>query len=419
MQQCNEVTFRQAVNKNLFKNSVLSIADGAIYAFAMGMVPLTTVIVYFMSNYVVSKTVLGILSTLHLLLMFTPQILMSRRLEQLRSYKPYVLIFGAIYRILWLLLGVDVLLFAQNRPMLFVVIFYIIFSLIGLFSGFLDISFWNLIVKIIPNEYRIKFFSVRSTVSGLCEAMGALVMGLIVKSLPYPYNYGFLFIIVAGIAFISFILVAYQYEPESPKKTEQVKWKDYIGKLINVLKNDKNFVNYLFTVILIGGFARMAFSFHIVFAKEKLDISVSQVAVSTFILLFSQTIGYFIWGIVGTKYGPKRTIELSAIIFLPALLYTYLMSSIPVFYISIALYGLAQSARNVNENNVVVNLAGSEQNCASYIGLRNLFGGPFFAFKSAIAGFMFDFLGYEIAFIISAVCALLGLFILFWNVKNH
>ena len=220
MQQCNEVTFRQAVNKNLFKNSVLSIADGAIYAFAMGMVPLTTVIVYFMSNYVVSKTVLGILSTLHLLLMFTPQILMSRRLEQLCSYKPYVLIFGAIYRILWLLLGVDVLLFAENRPMLFVVIFYIIFSLIGLFSGFLDISFWNLIVKIIPNEYRIKFFSVRSTVSGLCEAMGALVMGLIVKSLPYPYNYGFLFIIVAGIAFISFILVAYQYEPESPKKTE-------------------------------------------------------------------------------------------------------------------------------------------------------------------------------------------------------
>lgn len=419
MQQCNEVTFRQAVNKNLFKNSVLSIADGAIYAFAMGMVPLTTVIVYFMSNYVVSKTVLGILSTLHLLLMFTPQILMSRRLEQLCSYKPYVLIFGAIYRILWLLLGVDVLLFAENRPMLFVVIFYIIFSLIGLFSGFLDISFWNLIVKIIPNEYRIKFFSVRSTVSGLCEAMGALVMGLIVKSLPYPYNYGFLFIIVAGIAFISFILVAYQYEPESPKKTEQVKWKDYIGKLINVLKNDKNFVNYLFTVILIGGFARMAFSFHIVFAKEKLDISVSQVAVSTFILLFSQTIGYFIWGIVGTKYGPKRTIELSAIIFIPALLYTYLMSSIPVFYISIALYGLAQSARNVNENNVVVNLAGSEQNCASYIGLRNLFGGPFFAFKSAIAGFMFDFLGYEIAFIISAVCALLGLFILFWHVKNH
>ena len=163
----------------------------------------------------------------------------------------------------------------------------------------------------------------------------------------------------------------------------------------------------------------MAFSFHIVFAKEKLDISVSQVAVSTFILLFSQTIGYFIWGIVGTKYGPKRTIELSAIIFIPALLYTYLMSSIPVFYISIALYGLAQSARNVNENNVVVNLAGSEQNCASYIGLRNLFGGPFFAFKSAIAGFMFDFLGYEIAFIISAVCALLGLFILFWHVKNH
>lgn len=418
MQQRSEVTFQEGVRKNLVKNSILSIADGGIYAFAMGMAPLTTVIVYFMSNFVTSKTILGLLTTLNLLLMYTPQILMSRGLERRRLYKPNVLIFGAIQRTLWLLLGLSVLFISQKSRMLFIVIFYIIFSLIGLFSGFSEISFLNFIMKLIPNDYRIKFFGIRSTISGACEALGAIVMGIIVSKFPYPYNYGILFITISIITFISLIIIAYHHEPESQKETQHINWKSYIGKLINVLKTDRNFVNYLLTVILIGAFGRMIFSFHIVYAKEKLGITAQHVAISTFIVLLSQTIGYFIWGIIGSKEGPKRTLELSALIFLPAILFAYIISSIPVFYISIALYGIAQSARNVNENNFVVNLAVNEQNRPSYLGLRNLLGGPFFAFKSVIAGFLFDFMGYGIVFILSTLSALLGFYILFWHVRE-
>lgn len=418
MTQCAEEKLRLEANENFRKNCVLSIMDGAIYAFAMGMVPLGTVIVYFMSNFVVSKTLLGLLSTFHVLFMFSPQILASRKLEQLRLYKPYLMGFAFIQRLLWLFLGLDVLLFAKTNPTLFVILFYVLYTALGLVSAFSGISWINLIIKLVPNSHRIRFFSIRSTIAGIFEAGGALMMGMIVNSMPYPYNYGTLFISVSLITFLSYVFLSYHCEPESVKELTHTTWEQYVAKIITVLKTDRNFVNYLMTVALIGGLGKMAFAFNIVFAKEKLGINIQQVSYATFILLASQTIGYYIWGKVGIKHGLKRTLELSAIIFLPSILLTYLMSNLPVFYFSIVLFGIAQSARNINENNLAVNLAGKEENQPAYIGLRNLLMGPFFAFNSAIAGVLLDVAGYGVMFALSAVCMFTGFCILFRKVKE-
>lgn len=418
MQQHVEEKFQHEINENLRKNCILSIVDGAIFAFAMGMVPLGTVIIYFMSNFVVSKTLLGLLSTFHVLLMFSPQILASRKLEQLRLYKPYLMGFAFLQRLLWLFLGLDVLLFAKTNPTLFVILFYVLHTALGLVSAFSGISWINLIIKLVPNSHRIKFFSIRSTIGGIFEAGGALATGMIVNSMPYPYNYGTLFISVSLITFVSYAFLNCQREPESIKEITHMNWGQYIAKLVTVLKTDRNFVNYLVTVALIGGLGKMAFAFNVVFAKEKLGINIRHVSYATFILLVSQTVGYYIWGKVGTKHGLKRTLELSAIIFLPSILLTYLMSNLPVFYLSIALFGIAQSARNINENNLAVNLAGKEENQPAYIGLRNLLMGPFFAFNSAIAGVLLDVAGYGVMFALSAMCMLAGFYILFRKVKE-
>src|SRR5690242_15152408 len=104
--------------KVLVRNYILNTADGTIFALAMGMVPLNTVIIYFISGFVGQKWLIGLLSFANVLLTFSPQILLSKKLEKLRYYKPFTIYNGLILRFLWLLLGLDVLIFAKESPLL-------------------------------------------------------------------------------------------------------------------------------------------------------------------------------------------------------------------------------------------------------------------------------------------------------------
>ncbi|HYF74993.1 MAG TPA: MFS transporter [Candidatus Nitrosocosmicus sp.] len=403
----------------LVRNYVLNTADGALFNMAMGMVPLNTVLTYFISGYVSQKWLIGLLSFINILLMFSPQILVSKKLERLKHYKPFLLATGLGLRLMWLLLGLDVILLADRNPVLFIILFYVIYSLIGLFSAFTSITWLNFIVKIIPNEYRGRFLGIRFTICGIFESLGALIMGIIIKRFDYPTNYGVLFITVFVLTLLSLWILSFSKEHESRKESLREEERSYIQKMASVLRKDKNFTIYLVTVALIGSFGKMAFAFQIVFAKEFLGIEEQQVSYATFILLASQSVGYLIWGILADKHGMKLTLELSALIFIPAIILTYLMSNIFVFFVSLVLFGIAQSARNSNENNFAINLCREEGKQPMYIGLRNLLMGPIFALNPVFAGLIYDFFGYNALFIISAVCMAAGLIIMTKFVTEH
>jgi MFS family permease len=193
----------------------------------------------------------------------------------------------------------------------------------------------------------------------------------------------------------------------------------YLNRMFALLKTDRNFANYLISIALISGLGKMAFVFQTVLAKERLAITNEHISYATFLLLISQTAGYLLWGFFGDKYGFKFTLQVSAVIFIPAILFTNLMSSVGVFYISIVLLGIAQSARNVNENNLAINLCRDPNAQPFYIGVRNLLTSPFLAFNSVLAGIICDFSGYTVLFIASALFMAAGMFVMSRGVREY
>lgn len=403
----------------LMRNCITTVSDGAVAALAAGMVPLGTVLTYFISDYVSHKWMIGLLAFLNMLLAFSPSILASKKLERLRYYKPFVLLTGLVQRILWLFMGLNVILFADKNPILFVILFYIFYSLIGLCSSFTNIAWLNFVVKIIPVNYRGRLFGIRYTVGGIFEATGSLLMGVIIKRFVYPTNYGILFIIVFALSMLSLWVISLSKEQEWVKEEKEDDNLSYLSKIALVLKNDKNFVNYLLTFVLISGLGKMAFSFQVVFAKEQLDITIQQVSYATFILFACQVVGYLIWGYIGDSGGFKITLVISAFIYIPSIFLSYLMPSLLIFYLSMGLFGIAQSARNVNEANLAINLCKDSSKQPLYIGLRNLVGGPFFAFSPIIAGKIYDSYGFKTLCIISILFIIAGLYILSKHVNEN
>lgn len=411
--------FNSAGDRNFGRNYILNTADGAFFALAMGMVPLNTVLTYFISGYISQKWLIGLLSFLNVLLTFSPQILVSRKLERVRRIKPLMLAYGIGLRLLWLLMGLNVILLADKNPVLFIILFYLLYSLIGLFSAFIGISWLNFIVKIIPDSFRGRFFGIRSTISGMFEMLGALFMGILLKNLPSPLNYGVLFLVVFVLTSLSIAFVAFSKEEDRIREERGEAGESYFTRMVRVLREDRNFTNYLFSVLLIGALGKMPFAFQIIFAKERLDITALEVSYATFVLLAFQTVGYLIWGIVGDKKGFKLTLEISAVVFLPSLLFTFMMSSRTVFYISVALFGIAQSARNVNENNLAINICREYDNQPLYIGLRNLLMGPAFALSPLLAGLLLDHFGSLPLFVISSIFMTGGLYVLLRAVREY
>jgi len=110
---------------------------------------------------------------------------------------------------------------------------------------------------------------------------------------------------------------------------------------------------------------------------------------------------------------------LTTVIFFPSILFTYLMTERGGFYLSIALFGLAQSARNVNENNLAPNLCTNECNQPLYIGLRNILMGPMFTFSPVNAGVLYDIFNVDVLAVVSTLFMAAGLFIMRRYVKEY
>ena len=151
----------QELQPYIKRNVITSIVDGILNAMAMGLIPLQTLVVYFISEYVDSNFVIGLLTTVQMLLMAIPQFFTARHMERLDSYKGLMGKYVFIYRTSSLIIGLLILLLTPRKPLLFVILFYIIFWLKGLFMGTGNLAYYSFINKVIPFNIRGKFFGWR------------------------------------------------------------------------------------------------------------------------------------------------------------------------------------------------------------------------------------------------------------------
>jgi hypothetical protein len=160
--------------ENSKRNFLALIMDGAFYTFSMGMAPLTTVMMFFVSGFVTQKWILDLLPCLFFFLVFTPQVMISKKVESLRFYKSFTILINVIHRLPWLLLALDVILFADKNPTLFVIIFY-------------NVNMNNLSIDLCKDKANLPtYIGLRCLVTGPFIAFSALFAGFLINGFGYP-----------------------------------------------------------------------------------------------------------------------------------------------------------------------------------------------------------------------------------------
>ena len=399
MSQTNvEEALQRQVEPYARRNMTISIVEGLFDAVAMGMIPLTTVVTYFISDYVNNSFLLGLLPTLQSVCNALVQILLRRRLNGIARFKRLCNLGTALSRVSWLILSILILFFSRMEPLGFVCVFYGIYCFNGLCQGITSSTYTQMMNKVIPNRVKGRFFGVRGAFTSAAGIVGAQIGGAIIAANGDVRRFGVLFGIAFVLDMISVALQGAMVEPALRVRTAQDEGgrearPSFFSDAKRLIRADKNLARYVVAMFLIT-IGMSFFNFQTAQSKDALGLTGGQLGIVTTILYVSQTAGNLLWGWFADRQGYRPSLLIGQAGFVLYLVLAFLARDAWLTYIMTAIYGLANAANALGSRNMVFHLCPYEER-VGYYSLINMALTISAAVASMITGALIDWIGYE------------------------
>jgi MFS family permease len=389
---------------------------GLSFASVYGVLPL------FVHHLTPSNLALGLIAAVRSGGFLLPPILVGGLIERLQRKKPYVVATTVMERLPYLVLAVATPLLAGSHPTALLWLFFAMIGLGMLFGGSGTPAWLDLLARMLPGDWRGRFFGLSAAVGGLLGVAGSAAAAEILHRFAWPAGFALCYACTFACLVVSFVFICLGREPASaaPTTTRRSATGGYWRRLPGVLRGDRNFGRYLVAVALIT-MAGMAASFYTVDAKRSLHLSDAGAGLYTVVLLAASTVGNVLWGYVGDHYGHKRVVEGGAICTALAALLALIARQAPwgtagygaVFF----LVGLASSAIMLASFTFIVDFAPAEQR-PTYIGLATVAQAPFAFGAPLLGGVIADHAGYPAVFTLTTVLAAAGALIILLSIVD-
>ncbi len=409
-----EVEIEREVELNFPWNFTVNAVDIAFIMFGVNLVSRDTVLPFLVSQLTPSKMAIGLIPALHSLGYFLPQLLASNFTERLTRKKPFLLLTGSLgERLPYLLVGLVVWLLAESRPGLALAILFLGLTVSYASAGVATPAWYDLIAKVIPVRKRGLWSGTSFGVGALLGVLGAALVGWVLSRWPYPLNFALCF----GLAFVamavSYAGFALNREPASRSVKPRTSLVGYLRQLPAVLRRDRNYVRYLVSRSVIN-LGTMANGFFLVYGAARFPIGGAEVGQMTGVLVGSQAVMNFTWGLLGDRYGHKVVLCGAALAGGLAVVVCLLAPSPAWLLVSFALLGAFLAGDLVSSLNIILEFCQPEDR-PTYIGLTNTLLAPLLALAPLVGGGIATWLGYPALFITALLTAFLGsLLLTFW-----
>ncbi len=394
-QLSREEELQRQIEPHATRNMTVSILEGVLDAVAMGMIPLTTVVTYFISDYVNNSFLIGLLPTLQAACNALVQILMGSKMNGRTRFKPLCNLGTALFRTSWLVISILILFFNRVHPIYFVCVFYAIYCVGGLCQGITSLTYTQMMNKVIPNRVKGRFFGVRGAFNSAAGILGAQIGGAIIASNGKVERFGILFLIAFVLDMISVACQAAMVEPairmgqDAPQQAEK---RNFFVDMKDLMGRDKNIAHYVVAMFLIT-IGMSFFNFQTAYSKEALGLTGQQLGVVTTIMYVTQTVGYLFWGWLTDRKGYRVSLIIGQAGFAAYLVMAFLVKDARLTYVMTAIYGLANSANLLGSRNMVFHMCPYEER-VGYYNVVNMTLTVATASASLITGALIDCIGY-------------------------
>jgi MFS family permease len=239
-----------------------------------------------------------------------------------------------------------------------------------------------------------------------------MIVSYVLDNARFPDNFAILFLLAFMVMMVSYIFLYMLKEKEPNQAEEQFNNREYLKKLIVIIKNEPDFRNFLIANALLIS-ALMADAFYTINALEKFSLTEGYAGQFTMVMMISMVVGNLIFGQLADRIGHKLNLTIAGIIVFCICLLAILASNVQVYYLVFVGAALTISLIHVSKFAIVAELC-RENNRAIYVALTNMITSPFILL-GILGGIIAEKFGYDLVFSIAGFFALLSAF--WWLIK--
>jgi len=396
----------QLNNETLKHNFYANVMDGGLFAFALSIISVQTVLPVFVKSAGGSNVAVGLIPVVWMAGINFPQIFIAGYVNRFAFKKPLMLKTGLVQRLPWFLLAVLTYFFiADAPPIIGLVIFFTVFAIAAV-GGSITVPVWfDLIAKITPVRVRGRLFAIRSMLGALLGIVGGWIVTIVLNNVAYPVNYSLLFFLAFVIMMISFWFLTKLKEEDGNRAKKNLGFREYIMQLPRILKHQKNYRNFIIAdAAFISSVAALAF--YTVFALEKYSLGDQYAGKFTMVMMIAMILGGMIFGYFGDKSGHKGNLVVGSLTVTAGCIVALVAPTVEIFILTFVLSALTIAIMMISRLPFIAELC-TEEDRPTYVALTNMITSPFFL-TGIIAGRFADVYGYQYVFIGSGTIALLS-----------
>ena len=402
----------QDLREKLHYNIAVNIFDGSLFGFGlMGLASYVTIIPLFLSYLTESTALIGFVATLFHIGWQMPQLLTSSYVASLPRYKPMVLAMTLVERVPYFGLALLAFMIPKIGVDAALPLALLLLAVQSLGGGLTGTAWQSMISKIMPPHRLGSFFGIQSACVNLFGAGGALLASVILERLAFPESFSLLFTLAGISLLVSFVGLAMTYESKSHSRhvAQPVQWREFGGRLRQILRADDNFRWFLIARALTA-VSLTAISFYTIYGIRKFDMSPEVAGVLTSVLLVSNTLSSSVIGWIGDRWGHRRVLIAANLLTVLAISVAMASNDVNWFYIVFAFTGFVNSAQWSTIMTITVQF-GSVAERPYYIGMANTFIAPVTVFAPIIGGWLVDAVNFELTFAVFALAGLLSVLV--------
>lgn len=403
----------ELVRSSLRRNFLLGVANGSIFSFGDALQDTNLVLSVFVSRLSGSSFLVGLLQPLRVGGWFLPQLLLSGYVQSAPTKMRYYRLGAGLRISACFLLAAGALLLSEPKLILGLTLFSLaLFSFTGGLSG---LAFTDIVGKTIPAPLRGQYFSLRMFFGGILAFLGSLVVRLVLSwELPFPRDYGLLFLLAAMAIAISMTAFAFVREPPDARTPPRASLLAQLRRAGSLPRQDRPFRLFLIGRVLVM-LTEIAGPFYILYAKEALGLPVSLAGTYLMIGTITNIVSTYFWGLASRRLGSKRVMQVACALGVPAPLCALSLGALArengsslalPFAFVFVLLAITRTGTGVASMPLLLEVAPAHDR-PIYIGFTNTLVG-IASFANSVGGLLVEGFGYEVLLATAAAFYLLS-----------
>lgn len=335
------------------RNFILMFLDSIFFTNAMTFISVNAVITYFLSTLGASTFEIGLANALVSIGAFASQPIYAKKAMNLTlKLASFVQILMA-QRIFFLLFICTIPIFAVSHPRLMVFLFLLCWGIFNWFVGSYGPFYMSVFAKMIAEQQRGKLRGFSAGLGNLFALGAAVLTGILLKNVPFPYNYTIIFAIGAIILIADALLFAAMKEEPDEVTPVRINYFQYFAAIPGAFRENKKFmvivISFAFMMI-----TQVTLAYYVLYAVRIFGAGASEVALFTGITGLVNIIGSVFFGMMADRYGHRLILLISSALGAVAGFIVVGSPHLWMVYIAFGLTNLSLSGYNLSSGILII-----------------------------------------------------------------